>query len=444
MRAKSPKNNKRPQRALEAERLIPMRKGYYTKTVITDYGPYVTKLILPVPGSVKEADPSAFSVWVERTDEKGELLMLPKSWMALDDKEPSQGYVPVEKAYPSTQAGEPAEEGGYIALELAYGPLCQLSSRISAPKGLNVYVNTRYTVTQTKALEGSEGPVAGMVYDYPMGDFYPQKEGWVNASSHDEQEPLNYGCFAPREAQAGPRPLLIWLHGAGEGGVDPTVAYTGNKVVALSSPRVQKLFGGAYVLAPQTKTFWMNDGTGEYGRTGTSIYCRALKACIDEFIEKTGNIDRDRVYIGGDSNGGFMTMRMLINYPELFAAAFPVCEALYDETISDEDIKSIKDKAIWFTHSKNDPVVKPEETVEPTYKRLVAAGGKNIHFTFWDKIEDIHEGFRDAEGKPFEYLGHFAWIPMLNDDCRLDYDGQPVTINGQEVSLLEWLAQQKK
>ena len=82
--------------------------------------------------------------------------------------------------------------------------------------------------------------------------------------------------------------------------------------------------------------------------------------------------------------------------------------------------------------------------MEPTYKRLVAAGGKNIHFTFWDKIEDIHEGFRDAEGKPFEYLGHFAWIPMLNDDCRLDYDGQPVTINGQEVSLLEWLAQQKK
>ena len=150
------------------------------------------------------------------------------------------------------------------------------------------------------------------------------------------------------------------------------------------------------------------------------------------------------MYIGGDSNGGFMTMRMLLDYPDFFAAAFPVCEALYDDTITDANIESVKDKAIWFTHAKNDPVVKPGETVEPTYKRLIAAGAKNVHFTFWDKIEDIHEGFKDAEGKPFEYIGHFAWIPMLNDDCRLDYDGKPVMSGGQEVSLLQWLSQQKR
>ena len=33
---------------------------------------------------------------------------------------------------------------------------------------------------------------------------------------------------------------------------------------------------------------------------------------------------------------------------------------------------------------------------------------------------------------------------MLNDDCRVDLDGSPVVWNGQEVTLLEWLAQQKK
>lgn len=33
---------------------------------------------------------------------------------------------------------------------------------------------------------------------------------------------------------------------------------------------------------------------------------------------------------------------------------------------------------------------------------------------------------------------------MLNDDCRVDYDGQPVQWQGREVSLLEWLAEQKK
>jgi len=426
-----------------AQRSIPMSKGYYTLTRITDFGPYVTKLILPVPSPVESVDPEAFSVYVQRMDEKGELLLLPKSWMAREDKEPSQGYIPVTKAYPSDQSGKPTNNGGYIALEMAYGPLHQLSSCISAPDGLNVFVKMRYTVTQTRSLDSADGPLTGLVYDYPLGGSCPDSAGWLNDASRT-QEPLNYGYYIPQTVEPGPRPLLIWLHGAGEGGVDPSVAYMGNKVVALSSPKVQELFGGAYVLAPQTPTFWLNDGSGEYGRTGKSMYTKALMACIEDFVSRNGGIDRDRIYIGGDSNGGFMTMRMLIDYPEYFAAAFPVCEALYDATITDANIQDIKDKPIWFTHAKNDPVVKPSETVEPTYKRLLAAGAKNVHFTFWDKITDIHEGFVDQEGKPFEYIGHFAWIPMLNDDCKVDYDGTPVTVDGQEVTLLQWLAKQKK
>lgn len=421
-----------------------MSRGYYTISRITDYGPYVTKIILPIPGRAAAVDADTFSVYVQRLDEKSEPLLLPKSWMAQDDKELSQGYIPVTAAYPCEKTGEPTGCGGYIALDMAYGPTAQLSSMISAPDGLNVYVNMRYIITQTKPLEADGSLITGLTYDFPLGRFAPDQEGWRNGTSEYGPEPLNYGYFIPQSVEPGPRPLLIWLHGAGEGGVDPTVAYTGNKVVALSSPKVQALFGGAYVLAPQTKTFWMNDGSGEYGRTGKSIYTEALKACIDGFIDKNPGIDRDRVYIGGDSNGGFMTMRMLIDYPDAFAAAFPVCEALYDETIREEDIQAIKAKPIWFTHAKNDPVVKPEETVEATYKRLIAAGAENVHFTFWDKIVDIHEGFLDADGKPFEYIGHFAWIPMLNDDCKVDYDGRAVVWEGREVSLLEWLAKQRK
>ena len=68
----------------------------------------------------------------------------------------------------------------------------------------------------------------------------------------------------------GMRPLVIWLHGAGEGGTDPTIAYTGNKVVNLSGPEIQAKLGGAWILAPQTPTMWMDDGSGQYGRTGRS------------------------------------------------------------------------------------------------------------------------------------------------------------------------------
>ena len=139
-----------------------------------------------------------------------------------------------------------------------------------------------------------------------------------------------------------------------------------------------------------------------------------------------------------------MTMRMLMSYPDFFAAAFPICEAMLDKRISEENIRHLKEIPIWFTHAKNDPVVKPEDYVVPTYRRLMAAGAKNCHFTFWDKIVDMHGLFRNEKGEPWEYMGHFSWIPMLNDDCKADYDGKPVVWEGREVTLMDWLAAQKR
>lgn len=175
------------------------------------------------------------------------------------------------------------------------------------------------------------------------------------------------------------------------------------------------------------------------------MYTEALKYLIDEFIARfPAVIDPARIYIGGDSNGGFMTMRMLMSYPEAFTAAFPICEAMIDEQVSDADIAHLKEIPIWFTHAKNDPVVKPDSYVVPTYERIMAAGAKNCHFTFWDRILDLHGLFRNEKDEPWEYMGHFAWIPVFNNDCRLDYDGKPVTVDGRETAILDWLAAQRK
>jgi predicted peptidase len=423
-----------------------MSRTYYTHTEITDYGPFTTKIILPLPEKVSASDVSAdkFSVYVERKDKKGEILSLPKSWMALNDREPSKGYVSLRDAYPSDIYGNKAESGDFITLETKYGPSYTMTAGISAPNGLNEFIISDYRITQTGEIKSESGKLSGLVFDICSGNTTPLADEFRHGNSEFEGTKLTYGYFIPQLGN-GKRPLIIWLHGAGEGGTDPKVAYAGNKVVNLASEKIQKMFGGAYVLVPQTPTFWMNDGSGQYGATGKSIYVKALKNLIDEFITlNDAGIDTGRVYIGGDSNGGFMTMRMIVDYPDFFAAAFPVCEALYDNVISDSDIENIKHLPIWFTHAKNDPVVKPDMTVVPTYERLIKAGGKNIHFTFWDHICDLHGLFRDSEGKPYEYIGHFAWIPMLNDDCKTDYNGKPVTIDGKEVTLLEWLSHQKK
>lgn len=101
---------------------------------------------------------------------------------------------------------------------------------------------------------------------------------------------------------------------------------------------------------------WMDDGTGEYTKDGSSKYTEVLDALIGAFVDAHPQIDRSRIYIGGCSNGGFMTMKQIIFNPSRYAAAYPVCEALADAFISDEDILKLKDLPIWFTHAKPTPL----------------------------------------------------------------------------------------
>lgn len=421
-----------------------MDSGYYAIMRVTDYGPYSTKLVLPVDGKVASAQVTTgqFSVYCERLDENGRVLKLPKSWMALDGREPSCGYVPLTDAYASDRDGNKCETGSYITLCLAYGPLMQLTAAICAPEGVNVYITNRFVITQIADIETDAGKMAGKVYGLCLGRRQPDFEGWLLGETEHPTLPMRYGYFVPQSTQA-KKPLIVWLHGAGEGGFDTWIPFTANKVVAMAKPEIQQYFGGAYIFAPQCETFWLNDGSGQYGRSGKSMYTEALFDAIEYFVARHTDIDQDRIYIGGDSNGGFMTMRMILDYPAYFAAAFPVCEALYNEVITDDEIEKVKHLPIWFTHAKNDPVVKPDETVVPTYQRLKAAGAP-AHFTFWDSIRDMHEGFTGEDGNPYEYNGHFSWIPLFNDDCRLDYDNRPVVAKGREVGLLEWLGMQHK
>jgi predicted esterase len=420
-----------------------MGKNYYTITEITDMGPFITKLVLPMIARVK-ADavrPECFSVHVERKNKLGELLLLPKSWLERDTKEPSKGYCEVQDAYPSCQSGERGEEGEFVTLEIKIKPF-GISSSIAAPNGKNEFVLCDYRITQIAEIPTDGQKLTGLVFDRCAGNTMKQAEKFLHGISSYEDEPLKYGYFVPQSGN-GRRPLIIWLHGLGEGGDDPTIGYAGNKVVNLASDAIQSKFGGAFVLVPQTTTFWMNDGSGQLGRTGQSMYGKALKALIDEFIASNdAAIDTNRIYIGGCSNGGFMTMRMVVDYPSFFAAVYPICEALYDEVISDADIAAIKHVPIWFTHSRNDSLVKLEETTEPTYKRLIKAGASKVHFSLFDKVTDLH-GLFSEEGGPYEYNGHFSWIYALNDDCVLDYDGKPVVEDGKEVSLWEWLSMQR-
>ncbi len=427
-----------------------MGRLYYQVVRVTDFGPYITKLVLAMPRDVKAAElnKDQFSVYVTIRDKKGDVVEMPKSFIERDEFVESKGYRVVTDFYPCDLNGNKTESGRYVALELAYGPTYKCTSAIAADfrniNGHERYTFCDYEITQLKPIGEGNEELTGLVFDKLAGVHNPQRDRFLEDVSDDKEMPLRYGYFVP-DLKGDKKPLIIFLHGAGEGGDETAIAYSGNKVTELTEKWVQEKFGGAFVFVPQCPTMWLDDGSGEYGDSGKSIYVEALKSAIDCFIRKFESaIDTDRIYVGGDSNGGFMTMRMIMDYPEFFAAAYPICEAMLDARISDEHIAKMKELPIWFTHAANDPVVPPDKYVLPTYHRLMEAGAKNVHFTYWDKIVDVHEGFKTENGEPFEYMGHFAWIPMLNDDCRVDFDKKPVLVNGKEVTLMDWLALQKR
>lgn len=97
-------------------------------------------------------------------------------------------------------------------------------------------------------------------------------------TNQDEELTLQYATYEPESLKNGRKnPLIIWLHGQGEGG-NTNITLLGNEVVALAKDGIQSHFTagkqtGAYVLAVQTPTYWMDEGDGTNGAgAGVSRY----------------------------------------------------------------------------------------------------------------------------------------------------------------------------
>jgi predicted esterase len=396
---------------------------------------------LDIPCTVHENDVNldTFNVYAEcRDEDTGEIVSKKNKQTGLD--EVLKGYPKVKVIYPCDEQGNRTQSDTNIALELEEE---YLNKRILGDILSSKWLSNYYRITQLKNLP-DKTPVNGMVFDTCVGEICPQLEGWADGESTHENIPLGYGYFTPSSID-GKAPLVIWLHGAGEGGSDTKIAYTGNKVTGLSSADIQRKLGSAaWILVPQCPTVWMDDGKEKLGRSNESIYVEPLKYCIDEFIGlHEQDIDRERIYIGGLSNGGFMTIRMLKDYPAFFAGAIPTCAPFYEENITDTMLEDLKDIPIWFVHAKGDELVSPYETSIPLCWKLKDKGATNVHFTLFERVEDLSGKYKEEDGRPKRYFSHGVWIHVYNDDCYTDMDGTRVLVGGVPVTIWEWLGKQK-
>ena len=385
-----------------------------------DWGPCVTKMIIHLDSQITVGseegilDSTAFSV-----------LTTLKTYVKNDDEQPIDLNIEqmrtVEKAYTSDEKGNYIKETtNYITLELFCNP------KIGNPFTYNLITlvnewSDPYTSVITLTKDVTSGTTTLTSTDFSVNQ-QPTKnfnilidDVFTINKTHTVDKTLTYGYYQCTNTTN--KGLLIWIHGMGEGGTDNKIVLYGNRVTALADTKIQTdLKNNCDILVVQTPTFWLeldNKGKEIYS---PEIYTETFKSLVDKYVSEN-NIAEDRIYIGGCSMGGFMTMNMLLNYPGYFAAAYFAAEAYLDEYISDTQIQSIKNIPMWFIHSENDKTVNISLHTNATYKRLQDAGATDLHYSHYDKVVDTSREY-DVDGAQYEYDGHWSWVYLFNDECK--------------------------
>lgn len=392
-----------------------------------DWGPAVNKVILTLDTPTAAVDFKDFTVTVERSSDCATIPEPQKS-----------GSRSVVFAYVSDSKGNRVKEGTNVTLVLAIAPNLPIGSPIQYSQGGkcrgNTWINYQVSVTNTKTNQvwnKEKARIRPLVDDFDLSGKYEYEAGKV----------MSYAAFTPKN-KTDKNPLIIWLHGGGEGGTDPTIPVIGNKAFNYASADIQGFFGAAYVLVPQCPGAWMHnkEGVTQPG-SGEDVYNVGLMALIKDYVSKHPDIDPKRIYVGGCSNGGYMALKLILKDPAYFAAGYISALAYQSQYITDAQMNSIKHVPIWFVHCKEDATTKPDLTVVPVYERLKKAGAKNVHFSFYDHVTDL-SGFFGGEN--YYYNGHWSWIYSHINHAKLDYDGSPVRLNGRPTTLMEWMAAQKR
>lgn len=300
--------------------------------------------------------------------------------------------------------------------------------------------------------------------------FIPGKS--VSIDDDGEKLELPYTSFILEKRPSDKKiPLILWFHGAGEGGQNLYTPLLNAPVAKLAGEKVQSHFeNGVAVLVPVCPSNWLVtvskdifgnrmwapvDIKGTLKKTMSPIknflnnisseqteddesysavvsyYTEAVKKLLEDFLKEHPEIDSDRVFAGGVSAGGYMVMNMMLQYPSLFAAAFPICEAFPDSKISNEQIEQLAEKDIWFSVSRDDDSINPEKHTFSTYARLKNCGADNAVLCTYGKILDLN-GYKNEDGELYEYDSHFAWVYVLNDKCVSDED--------PSLELFSWLS----
>ena len=189
---------------------------------------------------------------------------------------------------------------------------------------------------------------------------------------------MSYRFFQPARLEPGKKyPLILFLHGGGEGGTDNKFHLTASDGASVWADRqLQGCEPECFVLAPQA--FPMP------GRMGwNDDQCRMVMALIDQLAGEYP-IDTARLCCTGLSMGGRGTWTINRLFPDRFACMVGIC-GTYDfdlaavEEHAAEVVGKLKKKPIWIFHAEDDAVV--DVNLSRKVYELFRQAGSGIRYT---------------------------------------------------------------
>ena len=217
-------------------------------------------------------------------------------------------------------------------------------------------------------------------------------ENYVN----DTGDTLKYRQLISDYDPVSKYPLVIFLHGSGERGEDNESQLKWGVMNFASDQNMKK--HPSIVVAPQCpkNMSWGNFSYEDMQLQPTPTKpMKLLMELINQAILKLP-VDTDRIYITGLSMGGYGTFDAISRYPNLFAAAVPVCGG--------GDVSkapAISNIPIWIFHGALDGAVSPVLS-QNMVEALTQAGA--------------HPGYTQ-----YPEVGHFSWIAAYSDDMMMEW-----------------------
>ena len=194
------------------------------------------------------------------------------------------------------------------------------------------------------------------------------------ARTHKSDWTMPYRLFRPNVS--GRLPLVVYLHGSGGLGTDNVKQMGlgnifGTRVWAL--PENQKELP-CYVVAPQTDRGWVRYGDPSPGDSvarvvpGLGDGARLAFELIDA-LGKEFPIDKQRIYLTGQSMGGAGAWHMITQRPRFFAGAIICCGGT-----SVDNVAAADSTPLWNFHGDADDTV-PVAVSRDRIATLRKAGG---------------------------------------------------------------------